>query len=434
MIEEQQKIGLTFDTNQRYACTDCKAKCCRNPWKYPVSTKEATNLRAIPWVAERLKAAGVDFVGDDQTGYNLPRVSWPEGGQACAFLDADNLCAIQKQEGHAAIPKTCQDYPFSFVADGDRTIYSVTSYFCPSIRHNYGTPLNETIEARFRQWQEGRTMPSLPDSIPMGGFVLQKDAYLALADALEALFARPDLSVAQALLAGRQLLWEMIAANLGQASVSRESIEATTAAFSRQLPEQALPEVPERPLIGRVILSMELMALASEPLHLAHQAAGKPENNFRFVYIGQLLRMIQDQGTLMLWDFPKAVDLAQARVVRINEHNPELQAALKRYYLHLLKNRHLFCQGEDFIKTYFRLGGSYPMILKLARFLANAQDRREAAMEDYLDAIGYTDILVTSRSRTVQDWLSKVRESITGLLATRQDSFERLVLSESFNG
>ncbi|HEY9685890.1 MAG TPA: hypothetical protein V6C52_02820 [Coleofasciculaceae cyanobacterium] len=434
MIEQQQKTGVAFDTNQRYACTDCKAKCCRNPWKIPVTVKETANLRAISWVAERLKAAGVDFIGDDQTGYNLPRVSWPEGGQACAFLDADNLCAIQKQEGHAAIPKTCQDYPFSFVTDGDQAVYSATSYFCPSILHNYGTPMNETIEARFQQWQEGRTIPSLPDSIPMGGFVLPKDAYLALADTLEALFTRPDLSVAQALLAGRQLLWEIIAANLGQASVSRQSIEETAAAFSRQLSEQVLPDIPERPLIGRVILSMELMALASEPLHLAHQAAGKPENNFRFVYIGQLLRMIQDQGSLMLWDFPQAVDLVQARTVRINEHHPELQAALKRYYLHLLKNRHLFCQGEDFIRTYFRLGGSYSMILKLARFLANARDRREAAIEDYLDAIGYTDILVTSRSRTVQDWLSKVRESITGLLATRQDSFERLVLSESSHG
>lgn len=172
---------FVFNPQQRFACRDCPAKCCRN-WSITASAREVAALLAIPWARERLTRAGASFARRSQldlAAYRFPMVE-KNGQFQCAFLDDDNLCSIHKREGHEKLPALCQSYPFAFVIDRRGVARVSLSRYCPSIRDNYGEPLAGQLEAKFQQTQGFHVR--LPESIPLGAYLIDQDDYLQLAD------------------------------------------------------------------------------------------------------------------------------------------------------------------------------------------------------------------------------------------------------------
>lgn len=124
---------FVFDGEQRFACRDCPARCCRLPVAIPLNQEEIARYRAEPWIRERVGGDGMTWIENGK----IPTVDAHRILQ-CIFLDDDGLCAMQKRFGHAFLPQTCQSFPFGFVRNEKGALVAQMSQLCPSIRDGYG--------------------------------------------------------------------------------------------------------------------------------------------------------------------------------------------------------------------------------------------------------------------------------------------------------
>lgn len=70
---------------------------------------------------------------------------------ACVFLDDDLLCSLHKKHGHEFIPAPCQAFPFGFSENEKGQPVALLSRYCPSIRDNYGEPVEDVISEKLKQ-------------------------------------------------------------------------------------------------------------------------------------------------------------------------------------------------------------------------------------------------------------------------------------------
>ena len=77
----------------------CGALCCRNAWNIYVDAVAYEKYCALPGVVEHLRRAGEHW-----------RIA-PNDKNCCPFLDADNLCRIQKAHGEDYLSRVCASYP-----------------------------------------------------------------------------------------------------------------------------------------------------------------------------------------------------------------------------------------------------------------------------------------------------------------------------------
>ncbi|HSC86150.1 MAG TPA: YkgJ family cysteine cluster protein, partial [Polyangiaceae bacterium] len=168
-------LRIVYPETQKYACRDCPARCCRTPWGIPVTPEVALVMLNDSELRGRLtgRAPGV------LAGGTLPMRE--QGGVLqCVFLDDDDLCAVQKRHGHAALPRACQAYPFGFVHDENGAEVALLSRHCPSIRDNYGEPLAGQIQQKFEQ--AGGSRPLAPRMGLGSGRTLPTALYLQVVD------------------------------------------------------------------------------------------------------------------------------------------------------------------------------------------------------------------------------------------------------------
>lgn len=69
----------------------------------------------------------------------------------CLFLDDDLLCSLHKRHGHEFIPAPCQAFPFGFSENEKSQPVALLSRYCPSIRDNYGKPVEEVVAEKLKQ-------------------------------------------------------------------------------------------------------------------------------------------------------------------------------------------------------------------------------------------------------------------------------------------
>ncbi len=89
----------------RFRCDGraCGSRCCRG-WTVPVDGAARTRYETLPEAARAMVFAGLERAGEtwrtrhDATG-------------ACAFLDGNGLCALQKRYGEAYLSAVCASYP-----------------------------------------------------------------------------------------------------------------------------------------------------------------------------------------------------------------------------------------------------------------------------------------------------------------------------------
>lgn len=77
----------------------CGALCCRNAWNIYVDAPTYEKYSALPGVTQHLRRAGDNYV------------IAPNDENCCPFLDADNLCSIQKAHGENYLSRVCAGYP-----------------------------------------------------------------------------------------------------------------------------------------------------------------------------------------------------------------------------------------------------------------------------------------------------------------------------------
>lgn len=70
---------------------------------------------------------------------------------ACLFLDDDLLCSLHKKHGHEFIPAPCQAFPFGFSENEQGKPVALLSRYCPSIRDNYGDPVETVVADKLMQ-------------------------------------------------------------------------------------------------------------------------------------------------------------------------------------------------------------------------------------------------------------------------------------------
>jgi lysine-N-methylase len=419
---------IVTDNTQKYSCQDCPAKCCRFPWKITISEVEAVRYRATPWLQARLDKENVDFLPKG-TGYELPRVLMSNGAAGCVFLDPDNLCSIQKQLGHEAIPVACQTYPFEFAhnrAPDNPTVYPSTSFFCKSIIENYGTSIDEIIPAKLTLKEANNQVLSLPDFLTLRGKAISRSNYLMLADRLEQLFRGTDLPVKQVLLRANQELLRLATVSSSQNEIDERAVRG---AFAEDAWKPAILPTERNAFTGRVLIAIGLSGIALDFLYKdkgkAYGAKGG-ESSPTLKYARFLLQLIQEKGNVEFWDIPKPVNLRAAKAVRIDENNPVFQAQLMRFYTQLFRSKILFVQKPDLVQMMLSLAVSYSSILRLACYEAYGHDRQEVELSDFTEAIGICALSLQHQAR-LDHPLKKAERAIMDMLVVRPGVFERVL-------
>ncbi|MCX6549422.1 MAG: hypothetical protein NTY02_00180 [Acidobacteria bacterium] len=128
-----------LNTQRDFACRH-SGECCTFGWHVPIDRRTMEALSAA-LASGRLRVPGdVAAHGLDAV---LEEADPPEGAVAivrngpdghCVFLDpgAGNMCAIQHQLGHTALPPACQQFPRVTLIDS-RGAHIAMSHYCPTV-------------------------------------------------------------------------------------------------------------------------------------------------------------------------------------------------------------------------------------------------------------------------------------------------------------
>lgn len=430
--------SLIFDENQHYACQNCPARCCRFPWKITLSQEEEEKIRGFQWVNERLASFKVDFIPFGETRC-IPRVEYRPDDMGCLFLDTDNLCLLQKQEGHEALPKTCQAFPFAFLQESEtpqasaKQTFTATNFFCPSILNNNGNAMAEVVTQRFQQPDTGKEVADLPPTIMLSpGTTLSQKAYLIWSRHIEQQFAKPE-PIPKILLNLRQTLSDMLLALEGGNAI--DDINLTSYLSEDPAKETTSTQaIPRGTIVGRIMVTLGLLHAVSNKPKQQHQQqsplklCGHQGKLKAAVY---LLNLIKETGTIHLWDIPNDISMTAARKVSIPEHSEAFQSELRRYYRSLFLSKRIWLLEQPLPKTLLMLAASYATILRLTRYIAYSQGHSEATLQDLREAIGFSTLMLQGKTRMEISPIEQLLEKITDQLALFENTFERVLFCES---
>lgn len=435
----ESSAAIVFDKEQRYKCEHCPARCCRFIWGIPVTQEEYQRYHQTPWIKERLQKKGTDFIPLGNA-YQLPRVQLADGEYGCVFLDSDNLCMIQKQEGHAFIPGTCQTYPFGFLEkkesdSANTTIYPITSYFCPSVLQNYGEPLENLVQPLYARHKAKNLITSLPETITLGNLSLDPKTYTAFSDWLLQLMKQENLSIPQVLMQARRLSIELLTRYASQSTLASSELQAAIEALPN-IEQEPLPDITCNNFVGRAMIATRLLITTRQFAEL-HQGTknGKSGSKIETWNIALqekklLAQIIEEKGQVSLWDQAIAIDMKEAKQVKLTLTG-EFQAQIERYYCHLVQSHQIFTQNQNLLKILFLLACNYASILRVTRYVAYAYGRSTANLEDLKAAIGYVDAAYTNQARQTNMRVS-AQEVILDLLSAMNGTFERVLFCESY--
>lgn len=172
MGRAKKSLAIVHPEGRNYSCRDCPARCCTSSWGIPVSPEERERILGDEEARSRLSERAVAVL---RAGV-LPMEEKNER-LACVFLDDDLLCSLHKRKGHAFIPANCQAFPFGFSQNEAGKPVALLSRYCPSIRDNYGEPVEEVLPEKWRQ--AGEFAPPMAEKMGLrSGRVLPRSQYV----------------------------------------------------------------------------------------------------------------------------------------------------------------------------------------------------------------------------------------------------------------
>ncbi len=378
-----------FREGQRFACRDCPARCCRMPWGVAMKQDEAQRIASDPWVKERLSDEALAVLA----GGVLPMTE-RDRRPACVFLDEDQWCGLQKEKGHAFIPRACQVFPFGFTRDENDRLLGSLSRLCPSVRDDYGEPAVEQLHDKLEQ--QGFVHNTSTAMSTLTGVILPRSQYFPIVKTWESRLERTDNPLETL----AQLFDWMSAFELalpgGHEKVNDETVQKAMAAADDAEPTP-LRTGSGLGYHGRMFYA-HVMGHLCYPVRVSlDHRVGKPPW-FHFAGLRAfLLRMmwLAMRGTVDLLFVDRPVPLGRvARVVPpvVGEQGRTVAAFL----VESLRRRQLFSQPRQLQAVLLDLALATVLTSRFARCSAAAKGKTEAAPEDVAEGLGIAELMVIS--------------------------------------
>ncbi len=413
---------LSSPPNQKFECRDCPARCCRLPWNIRFSSDEATRYLAEPWVRERAGDEGALVISRGV----LPMREKDHRLQ-CIFLDDDMLCSMQKRFGHEYIPKSCQAFPFGFVRDEKDVVVAQLSQLCPSIRDNYGKPVDRQLKAKLQQ--RGDTERMSKALATLSGVILPQPQYLRAVKHWEDQLAT-DASPASTL--ARLYDWTAAferALPQGGGRAADASVDAALAHASAEAPAplepRKKPSFYARVLFGYLLGNLCYPSRVREA-HRVEKASWTELQALRS--FGNKVAWMLGRGTVDLLFIPRPFKLQRVRTVDRFLAGDE-GTVVKDYLRVVLQRRHIFSAPRHLLAAVLDLSLATVVISRFARCRAAADGRVKVSLEDVREGISVAELTLLSHAALSEQ--GKLMKNLRWLLLTKRESFRALLATEA---
>lgn len=401
------------------------------PWAIRLSDDEADRIKSNEWAPSRMAEFGASLARDRSNHIVLPMREVNRRLQ-CAFLDDDNLCGLHKRFGHAFIPSVCQTFPFEFIRDEGGRIIPILSHLCPSVRDNYGHPIDAQLADKLAQ--AGGRVSEMAAAIPLGGGpVIGRSRIAAIAGRWEEKLAT-DGALPQIL---SNLYDEVVLLRtaLAQAGVARgpapdEAFDRSWAAAIESAEPDPLPQSNEVAPIASVLFSLCLSLIAYPGrVQMAHRVRRRGERApSPLDTLATKLRMVLGRGEADLLLIEKPFPLE--RVSRVAPFLSGATAAPVRAFLRQVVARRTLFRGDiDLLEAIFTLGLGASLISRFARCRAAAEGRFSVEERDVREGISATELLLFTHARLLSD--STLTRLILRGLANNRLSYRNVLIAEA---
>lgn len=419
MARRKKSLQIVRPEGRLYACRDCPARCCTSSWGIPVSPGECDRILGDEEARSRLGPRGTAIL---RAGV-LPMRE--QGEQlACVFLDDDMLCSLHRRHGHEFIPAPCQAYPFGFTENEHEQPVALLSRYCPSIRDNYGEPVEEVLRDKLQQ--AGGAQPMSPKMGLRSGRVLPKKQYARVVAQWQELLHR-----AASPTEGLSWLYDFTDALDEELPRSKrpndaeldQSIEAALACT-----EPSLQGVPAKlTFSGRVLVSHLLGGICyPSRVLLAHRL--RPISLWeRIRSWGNRLAWLFGLGKVKLLFVEKPVRVRAAQRVPGFLNGP-LGEIFTDYLDELLVRRQGMSKQSYLSRVVVDLALMLVTASRYARASAAGAGRSAVSEADLREGIGIAELLFSHQGDEGQ---STVLHSLRLKLMTDRDDFRRLLSAES---
>ncbi|WP_437797956.1 YkgJ family cysteine cluster protein [Sorangium sp. So ce693] len=392
------------------------------PWNIRFGGDEARRYLAEPWVRERVGEDGALVIGRGV----LP-VRERDRQLQCVFLDDDMLCSMQKRFGHEYIPKSCQAFPFGFVRDEKDVVVAQLSQLCPSIRDNYGKPVDRQLKAKLQQ--RGDTERMSTALATLSGVILAQPLYLRAARHWEerlATGASPASTLAE--------LYDWTAAferalPQGQGRATDASVDAALGQAGKEEPEPLAPR--KKPSFYARVLFAYLLGNLCYPSrvresHRVEKASWTELQALRS--FGNKAAWMLGRGTVDMLFVPRPFKLQ--RVSTVDRFLAGDEGTLVKDYLRLvLQRRHIFSAPRHLLAAVLDLSLATVVISRFARCRAAADGRVKVSPEDVREGISVAELVLLSHAALSEQ--GTLMKNLRWLLLTKRESFRALLATEA---
>lgn len=392
------------------------------PWNIRFGGDEARRYLAEPWVRERVGEEGALVIGRGV----LP-VRERDRQLQCVFLDDDMLCSMQKRFGHEYIPKSCQAFPFGFVRDEKDVVVAQLSQLCPSIRDNYGKPVDRQLKAKLQQ--RGDTERMSTALATLSGVILAQPLYLRAARHWEerlATGASPASTLAE--------LYDWTAAferalPQGQGRATDASVDAALGQAGKEEPEPLAPR--KKPSFYARVLFAYLLGNLCYPSrvresHRVEKASWTELQALRS--FGNKAAWMLGRGTVDMLFVPRPFKLQ--RVSTVDRFLAGDEGTLVKDYLCLvLQRRHIFSAPRHLLAAVLDLSLATVVISRFARCRAAADGRVKVSPEDVREGISVAELVLLSHAALSEQ--GTLMKNLRWLLLTKRESFRALLATEA---
>jgi lysine-N-methylase len=415
---------LVSPPNQRFACRDCAARCCRLPWRVRLEDDEARRYLADPWVIERAGPDGAQIIARGA----LP-MREVDRRLECVFLDGDGLCSLQKREGHGHLPRSCQAFPFAFVRDEGGALVAELSQLCPSIRDDYGDPVDRQLAVKLQQKGEVGQMSEA--MVTLGGVVLSQPQYLRVARRWTELLARGGSAAA-----GVAWLYDWTtafeAALLdGPERPADASIEAALARADQEVVEPLPPHAGSSPHARGLFASLLSGLCYPSRLRRPHRIGRSPWSWIEGLRsFGNKLAWLLERGTVDMLFVARPFALQRVGGVERFLSASGEGSRVGDFLRLVLQRRRIFCsEPRHLMEVVLDLSISTLVISRFARCRAAAEDRARVAPEDVKEGISVAELLLSSHAPLSDQGV--LVKSLRRLLLTNRARFREVLATEA---
>ncbi|WP_433932472.1 YkgJ family cysteine cluster protein [Sorangium cellulosum] len=413
---------LSSPPDQKFECRDCPARCCRLPWNIRFSSDEARRYLEEPWVRERAGEEGALVIARGV----LPMREQDRRLQ-CVFLDDDLLCSMQKRFGHEYIPKSCQAFPFGFVRDEKEVVVAQLSQLCPSIRENYGKPVDLQLKAKLEQ--RGDTERMSKALATLGGVILAQPQYLRAVKRWEDELAT---SASPAATLARLYDWTAAFERALPPGAERATDASIEAALGQAGAGELAPLEPrKRPSFYARVLFAHLLGNLCYPSRVreAHRVGKASWTQLQALRsAGNKVAWMLGRGTVDMLFIPKPFKLQRVRTV--DRFLDADEGTIVRDYLRLvLQRRHIFSAPRHLLAAVLDLSLATVVISRFARCRAAADGRVKVSLEDVREGISVAELVLLSHAALSEQ--GKLMKNLRWLLLTKRESFRALLATEA---